>query len=383
MIKVGIYNYHWSTLGGGEVSAGSLAEELSKTYSVTLLGPEKPDVDTFKRHLNIDLSLCEFEEVSGDLEASKSSKNFDWFINHSFSSRAINRAPLGIFIVMFPGDPLKLRSKVKSGVWSPMLRVVRSLESKWERFEQLLQQNTNDLSWINSYDKFFAISDYTKLWVSKLWGRDCEILYPPPSRSPIGGQKERIILSVGRFFEPKGRHSKKHFDLIEAFKSLDDSYFQDGWRLVLAGGCAEEDQDHLDEIKRAVKDSAIDILVNISGDELENLYSRAAIYWHATGYGESALTSPSRFEHFGISVVEAMSAGAVPVVFETGGPSEIVQSGINGLHWKELKDLVDKTNQLISDPSWADSLQEEAIKRSNDFQKERYKIRLHKLLSTV
>jgi glycosyltransferase involved in cell wall biosynthesis len=78
-----------------------------------------------------------------------------------------------------------------------------------------------------------------------------------------------------------------------------------------------------------------------------------------------------------------MSAGAVPVVFEIGGPSEIVQSGVNGLHWRELRGLVDKTNQLISDSSWADSLREEAVKRSNDFQKERYKIRLHKLLSTV
>ena len=382
MIKVGIYNHHWSTLGGGEVSAGSLAEELSKTYSVNLLGPEKPDFDTFKKYLNIDLSLCKFEEVSGDLEASKSSENFDWFINHSFSSKAINRAPLGIFIVMFPGDPLKWRSKVKSMICRPMLRVIQSAGSKLERLENFLQMHTYDLSWTNSYEKFFAISNYTKYWVSQLWGRDCEILYPPPSRSLIGVKKERIILSVGRFFEPKGRHSKKHFDLIEAFKSLDDSYLQNGWRLVLAGGCAEEDQDYLDEIKEAANASAIDILTNISGDELGDLYSCAAIYWHATGYGESSITSPSRFEHFGISVVEAMSAGVVPVVFETGGPSEIVQSGINGLHWKELKDLVDKTNQLISDPSWTDSLREEAVRRSNNFQKERYKIRLHELLNT-
>ena len=383
MIKVGIYNHHWSTLGGGEVSAGSLAEELSKTYSVTLLGPEKPDVDTFKRHLNIDLSLCEFEKVSGDLEASKSSENFDWFINHSFSSRATNRAPLGIFIVMFPGDPLKIKAKVKSLLCSSILPLVRIVGSKFERLENFLQMHSHDLSWINSYEKFFAISDYTKYWVSELWGRDCEILYPPPSRSLISEQKERVILSIGRFFEPEGRHSKKHFDLIEAFKKLDTSHIQDGWKLVLAGGCAQEDQGYLEELQRAAEDSAIDVMANISGDELENLYSCASIYWHATGYGESALTSPSRFEHFGISVVEAMSAGVVPIVFETGGPSEIVQSEISGLHWKESQDLIDKTNQLISDPSWADSLREEAVKRSNDFQKERYKIRLHKLLSTV
>ena len=383
MIKVGIYNHHWSTLGGGEVSAGSLAEELSKTCSVTLLGPEKPDFDTFNKHLNIDLSLCDFEEVSGDLEASKSSKNFDWFINHSFSSRAINRAQLGIFIVMFPGDPLKLRSKVKSMVCRLIWSVVRSAGSKLERLENFLQMHTNDLSWVDSYNKFFAISNYTKYWVSELWGRDCEILYPPPSRSVISKPKEKIILSVGRFFQPEGKHSKKHFDLIEAFKSLDSSYFQDGWRLVLAGGCAEEDQDYLGEIKRTAKNSAIDILVNISGDELENLYSCASIYWHATGHGESPIVSPSRFEHFGISVVEAMSAGVVPIVFEIGGPSEIVQSGVNGLHWNNLEDLADKTSQLISDASWSDSLGEAAIKRSADFDKECYKTRLHELLNEI
>tara|TARA_B100000073_G_scaffold51653_5_gene38097 strand:- start:11898 stop:13049 length:1152 start_codon:yes stop_codon:yes gene_type:complete len=382
MIKVGIYNHHWSTLGGGEVSAGSLAEELSRTHSVTLLGPHKPDVDTFKRHLNIDLSLCEFEQVSGDLEASETSENFDWFINHSFSSRAINRAPFGVFVVMFPGDPLRMRAKIKSMICRPLWHFFRSTGFKFDRLENSLRLHAHDLSWVDSYSKFFAISSYTKCWVSELWGCDCEILYPPPSRSVAGKEKEKIILSVGRFFQPEGRHSKKHLDLIKAFTSLDSALISDGWKLVLAGGCAEEDQDYLDEIREAAEGSAIEVVANISGSELEDLYSCASIYWHATGLGESPLTHPSRFEHFGISVVEAMTAGVIPVVFEKGGPAEIVQPGINGLHWENLNDLVDKTNHLIFDSSWADSIRKNSIERSVDFDKRRYRNQLHELLNT-
>ena len=43
--------------------------------------------------------------------------------------------------------------------------------------------------------------------------------------------------------------------------------------------------------------------------------------------GEDAERHPERFEHFGISVVEAMAAGAVPLVFGAAGPGEIVQDG--------------------------------------------------------
>ena len=125
------------------------------------------------------------------------------------------------------------------------------------------------------------------------------------------------------------------------------------------------------------------MVANISGDELEDLYSCASIYWHATGLGESPLSTPSRFEHFGISVVEAMAAGVVPIVVEKGGPSEIVQPGINGLHWENLNDLVDKTNHLISDGSWSDTLRKKSIERSTDFDKKRYRNQLREFFDEI
>ena len=59
----------------------------------------------------------------------------------------------------------------------------------------------------------------------------------------------------------------------------------------------------------------------------------ASIYWHATGFGTSEQMQPSKQEHFGMSIVEAMSAGAVPIAFDAGGPRETVDPGANGYLW--------------------------------------------------
>lgn len=84
---------------------------------------------------------------------------------------------------------------------------------------------------------------------------------------------------------------------------------------------------------------------------LADLYGQASIFWHATGLGEDAEADPNRMEHFGISIVEAMSAGAVPVVLGVAGPAEeVVEPGVSGRHFTDLTDLVAQTVELIGDP---------------------------------
>ena len=57
--------------------------------------------------------------------------------------------------------------------------------------------------------------------------------------------------------------------------------------------------------------------------------------------------------------------------------------GINGLHWGSLDDLVDKTNDLISDGSWADTLRKKSIERSTDFDKRRYRNQLRDFFDEI
>ena len=104
-----------------------------------------------------------------------------------------------------------------------------------------------------------------------------------------------------------------------------------------------------------------------SGAELRDLYGRASIFWHAAGLGEDPERHPDRYEHFGITTVEAMSAGAVPVVIDAAGQVEIVEQGASGYRFAGLDGLVTHTERLIADPAWRATLSAAAERRARDF----------------
>ncbi len=88
---------------------------------------------------------------------------------------------------------------------------------------------------------------------------------------------------------------------------------------------------------------------NCSGEKLKGLYAESGIYWHATGFGHDVEREPHTTEHFGISVVEAMSAGCIPVVFASVGPAEVVEDGTTGFHFRTIDDICSITKRLIED----------------------------------
>ena len=144
-----------------------------------------------------------------------------------------------------------------------------------------------------------------------------------------GGEKRPQILNVGRFFA--GNHNKKHLVMVEAFKHMVDQGLT-GWTLHLAGGTTsgEEHKAYLDSVFEQANHYPITVHPDIPFAELSELYSTSAIYWHASGFGEDDQREPEKYEHFGITTVEAMAAGCVPVVIAKGGQPEIVQHGENG-----------------------------------------------------
>ncbi len=199
-------------------------------------------------------------------------------------------------------------------------------------------------SWQNTLKKknlhaIIVNSRFTKSVIDLEYGVNSVVIYPPVAKVKKGQQKEQLILSVGRF-EPS--LNTKHQDvLIDAFKELSPRV--PGWKLVLAGASAS------DIWVRQLQDRAvgfpITFAVNASYQELTMLYQAATIYWHSAGYGVDEKKNPELTEHFGITCVEAISAGCIPFVIPRGGQSEIV--GEPQLHWTEVFELVEKTKKCI------------------------------------
>ncbi|PIV12895.1 MAG: glycosyl transferase family 1, partial [Candidatus Nealsonbacteria bacterium CG03_land_8_20_14_0_80_36_12] len=77
-------------------------------------------------------------------------------------------------------------------------------------------------------------------------------------------------------------------------------------------------------------------------------------------------------EHFGMTTVEAMSAGCVPIVINKGGQKEIIQNNKDGFLWETSGDLIDLTEKVINDDKLMSSISEEAVKKSRNFSKKKF-----------
>lgn len=200
--------------------------------------------------------------------------------------------------------------------------------------------------------KFFRISKvivnsrFTKGWIDKEYPINSVVLYPPVDISKFkSGKKENIILYVGRFSQLE--QSKRQDVLLSAFKRLYDSGFKD-WNLILAGGSEVGRTSFVDKLKNSAKYYPVKILESPSFKEIKELYSKAKIFWSAAGYKINENKEPGKIEHFGITVVEAMSASVVPIIYNAGGHKEIVNDGENGFWWNSIEQLLKKTKKLIS-----------------------------------
>lgn len=218
-------------------------------------------------------------------------------------------------------------------------------------------------SWKNQLKKRFihdviVNSNFTKQIVDAEYGINSKIVYPPVSPITCQSPKENIILSVGRF--ESSLNAKKQDILIQAWRALSPQL--PGWKLVLAGGSTSEEW--VAQLKAIAADFPVEFAVNASHDYLCELYGKSSIYWHAAGYGLDQTKNPELTEHFGITTVEAISAGCIPLVVPYGGQIEIVQS--TDLHWTTKEELIDKTLALVRNPDKAHYLKDFAIDQYTD-----------------
>lgn len=219
-------------------------------------------------------------------------------------------------------------------------------------------------------------SEFTRYYIESQFKFGGQVIYPPVDVGKFkGAEKGKQIVNVGRFV---GHGNPKKQDvMIEAFKKLVKLGSLRGWSLHLAGGLMEGNEGWLDKLKRMGEGYEVCFYPNMPLEELQKIYGCSAIYWHAMGFEE---VDPKRFEHFGISTVEAMAAGCVPVVINKGGQREIVEDGVSGYLWDDLNQLIEKTLLVIKDTKLRQRLSRQAIVRSKDFSKEAFVNKIHELV---
>jgi len=200
---------------------------------------------------------------------------------------------------------------------------------------------------ISGYQVISSISEFTRHWTQQFWGVDSIILSPPIDLCAVGDRRSDSIVSVGRF--SGGRHSKRQREMMEAYGK---STLAGRWRYLTAGivGNNAEDLAYAASVDEIATRAGGTVVRNIARADLCRLYGEAKIFWHAAGFGEDPDAHPHLLEHFGITTVEAMSAGCVPVVIRRGGQPEIVEHGVSGFVWDTLDELIEYSERLAASP---------------------------------
>ncbi len=370
-MKIAIFESRLNGYGGGGRHALMLALALSEAHEVTFWHGGGVDPDVIQARWNLSVKDMPMREVSpDDATVSAMTAGFDGFINAAEGRFIRPRAHRSAYLSFFPtGVDLSLSGRARWIIGS-LVRAGGLGGALPKRLRARMQTlpTRADIQSLAAYDAVIANSDYSRRWVRLYWHRDAHVLVPPIEMLPPM-PKENIILHVGRFFV--GGHIKRHDVMVNAFRELLRRLpAGQSWELHLAGGVMRgtEHQAYAAWIRQLAAELPVRIHQDIDHTTLASLYGRARIYWHATGYGANLRRHPDRTEHFGMSVAEAMSAGAVPVVFAAGGPAEIVTDDRDGLLWRTPAELVDRTLALMADPARWSALSAAAMARARDFE---------------
>lgn len=178
-----------------------------------------------------------------------------------------------------------------------------------------------------------ANSLFTAKAVMRYMGLNSKVLYPPVPNSffqegfgNFETPRQDLVVTVARF------GPGKNVELIP-----DVAYLTNKKIRFLMIGLAHDPQVILsvkEKIKRLHLEDRVQILTNASREEIKSYLKSAKVYLHTM-----------QFEHFGISIAEAMAMGCAPVVHNSGGAPEFVPDKYRYNSPQEAAETVEKSMQ--------------------------------------
>lgn len=363
-MRVGIYSPSFlQVYGGGEKYVGTIAEILAGENDVEFLVEQEPNIGELENRLGLKLAKIGFRAIrvsthfllKRNYSFSRITESYDLFINQEHFSCIPSKAKLSFSVQEVP--PTKLNF--------PQYNRARALS-----YNIFLDPE------LKTYDKIVTNSNFTKKWIEEWYHRSADVLYPPVDTNQfIPLAKRNFVLSVGRFFA-KG-HSKKQFEMVKIFKELSRNGMRD-WELHFVGSVENSAQDmaYLEICREEARGYPVYFHANASLNVLTKLYGRSKIFWCATGLGEDGY--PDKMEHFGMSTLEAMSAGCVPIVICRRGQPEIVRNNVDGFCWNNVEEFKNLTLKGANDDALLMKMSESSVERSKYFGMDAFEGRVRK-----
>jgi len=356
-MKIGLYSpYIPKHFGGGEKHMLTSAWYLSKKHDVEVLIPsDSGDERTWRAKYEslFDLDLSRVRFVTSPLADRRVTPLATWQLTHTYDA----------FLYLTDG------SLFLSGAKRNILHIqIPYTFAKNQILERLK---------LRSWNVKNANSQFTKTVVEKAWKTKIDYLHYPYVKIPPKtiAKKTKDIIAVGRFI-PSGHasHSKGQEVLIRAFAQAREHRQLQNSTLHLVGVIepTPEAKEFVTSLQQQSQGLPIKFWHDIPQTELEKLYDRCSLFWHAAGWQIDDQAQPEKVEHFGMTTIEAMARGCVPIVLEKGGSKEIITDGKNGFFFGNEDDLREVSVKLIDNHALLEKVQTAARDRAQDFSLEKF-----------
>lgn len=218
-------------------------------------------------------------------------------------------------------------------------------------------------------DKYILLSEFMeKDLLNNYKLTNTEVIENPNTIVNLYGKsssKNRVVISVGRLTEQKG------FDtLIDIWSNICTKY--PNWKLKIVG-----DGPLKDELFNKIKINDLEESITISGftEDISNEYVHSDI-----------LAMTSRYEGFGLVLVEAQSCGLPTIAFDCPfGPRNIINDGHDGylIKQNDIQDFIKKLETLMEDDKLRSEYSENAIKNAKRFSIDEISNKWIKLFNTI
>ena len=213
---------------------------------------------------------------------------------------------------------------------------------------------------VRRVETLLSVSNYTAKFVKEKWSRDSLTVYPPCpvedyARFAEMHERENLVLTVGRIVP------EKRFDaFVELAKMVPDTGF------VAVGSVSNEARGYYEQLKEKSPENFSFVLSPLR--RVKEILGRAMAYVHC-----------AEGEHFGITIVEGMAAGCVPVVHDSGGPVEIVTPDV-GFRWRDLDSAAKQIKMLADNDSLREKFSSNACSRAKRFDAETFELEMQRVL---
>jgi|SRR2546426_2942862 len=178
-----------------------------------------------------------------------------------------------------------------------------------------------------------AISRYSKKSLDREWKRPSKLLHPACNMVRVTSKRDLVVTAARAI---PGKHLELFWTIAKA---------RPQYEFVMLLTRDPYSSEYANYLTRQTPYNG-KILFDPKKELYHSILGEAKVYLHFM-----------QNEHFGITVVEAMSASCVPIVHDSGGPAEIVDA-LSGFRWKRIQDIPPMLDRAIKmAPSEAARLQ--------------------------